>query len=191
MSDQWGLTIETEPAAEPLLKAALRRHLLIDGTDHDTVLEELELVARKAAETFTGRQFITATLELTLDRFPGRITLPRPPLQSVTSVKYDDDDGVEQTVDAADYTVQTAQHSGFIVPAYSETWPTPRAHVGAVRVLYVAGYGDSGSDVPDPILHAIRLMVGGWFEDRELVGEIPVGATRLLRPYRILSRVAL
>jgi uncharacterized phiE125 gp8 family phage protein len=57
-------------------------------------------------------------------------------------------------------------------------------------VTYVAGYGATSDTVPDAIRHAILLLVGFWFENREgvVVGtiakELPFAVKSLLDAYR-------
>jgi uncharacterized phiE125 gp8 family phage protein len=54
----------------------------------------------------------------------------------------------------------------------------------AVTVTYVAGYGNA-SDCPQLAQHAIRMLVGHWYENRESatvgaeVREVPMAVTRL------------
>src|SRR6185295_4859943 len=51
----------------------------------------------------------------------GAIEIPWPPLQSVTSIKYLDANGQEQTLPPADYTVDTISEPGLVIPATA--WP--------------------------------------------------------------------
>jgi hypothetical protein len=86
------------------------------------------------------------------------IVIPLPPLQSVTSVNYIDTDGVNQTVDPATYLVQKGTPS-HIVLANGATWPSVNITVpGSVTIRFIAGYGDKGTDVPEPIRTAIALQ---------------------------------
>jgi uncharacterized phiE125 gp8 family phage protein len=126
--------------------------------------------ARIQAENYTLHALVTQTLELVLDAFPtGGIELPMPPLQSVTSIKYIDDDGVEQTLGASLYSVDTDTIPGLITPAYDEEWPTDvRDQVNAVRVRYVAGFG-AASDVPEDIRTWIKIRVGTLYDNPQAV----------------------
>jgi len=115
------------------------------------------------------------------------IRLPKPPLQSVTSIIYDDMNGVATTLSSTLYRVDTDSEPARLTPAYGQIWPIVRAQTGAVRILYVAGYG-AASAVPDPIKHAIRLLVGHWYLNREAVtttpgSEQPMAVEALLTPY--------
>lgn len=138
---------------------------------------------------------ITRTYDYWLDGWPeGReIALPMPPLQSVDGVYYHDEDDTEYTLATSDYLVDTHRWPGRVVLRNDASWPsvTLRAANGA-RVRFTAGYGDSASDVPEHIRHAIRLLVGHFYENRESVvstgavpKELPFSVRALLEPYRM------
>jgi uncharacterized phiE125 gp8 family phage protein len=129
--------------------------------------------ARAWAESFTNRQFITATWELWLDYFPKwEIKIPKAPLQSVVSVKYIDDSGVQQTlVEGTDYLVDApagpeAQRGG-ITPCYGTIWPVTRRQENAVVVRFKAGYGDTAATVPPGIRRAILVVAAELYQRRE------------------------
>lgn len=113
------------------------------NTTADPLLSTLIRSARELAEQELGRYLITQTLDAYLDEFPcgadGEIRLP--PLQSVTSIVYTDDNGDEQTLDASLYRVDAVSIPARIHPAYGTTWPTTRRQSNAVRVRFVGGYG--------------------------------------------------
>ena len=117
-----------------------------------------------------GRALVTQTWQLVLDTFPAcAIRLPLPPLQSVDSISYIDGDGASQTLDPADYRVFAPDSDpGRVEPAYGLSWPAVRGQSGAVTITYTCGYGDP-ADVPELIRTYIRLRVGQYYENRELV----------------------
>jgi uncharacterized phiE125 gp8 family phage protein len=167
-----GLTLITPPAAEPISasEAKASPSLRVSASTDDTDITMLIKAARIQAENYTLHALVTQTLELVLDAFPtGGIELPMPPLQSVTSIKYIDDDGVEQTLGASLYSVDTDTIPGLITPAYDETWPTDvRDQINAVRVRYVAGFG-AASDVPEDIRTWIKMRVGTLYDNPQAV----------------------
>ena len=204
---RYGLTVSSAPAAEPVSTSDAKAHLRVEITDDDAYIDGLVVAAREIAEHYTQRALITQTLKLYLDAFPPdviwlpelavvdadpTIYLPRSPVQSVTSVEYIDDEGNLQTLAASKYRVDTDSLVPRITPAYSEIWPTTRPISNAVIVTFVAGYGASGSTVPGAINHAIKLMIGDWYDPvRATVGTpgraIPDAARALLGPYRTAS----
>ena len=138
---------------------------------------------------------ITRTYDYWLDDWPdGReIALPMPPLQSVDGVYYYDEDDTEYTLATTDYLVDANGWPGRIVLRRDASWPsmTLRA-VNGVRVRFTAGYGDAASNVPENIRHAVRMLLGHFYEHRELVvssgavpKELPFAVRALLAPYRM------
>lgn len=154
-------TLQTAPTTEPLSIADIKEHLRIDDsvTDHNTELAALIIVARKYVEEVTRRGLITQTWDYWLDRFPfgdREIELPRSPVSSVDSITYVDENGTEQTWASSNYTVDTDSEPGRIYLAYNKRWPAIRSQRKAVKIRFVAGYGDA-VDVPDDVIHAMKL----------------------------------
>jgi uncharacterized phiE125 gp8 family phage protein len=146
------------------------------NTTSDPKLRMLIAAARQVAENITGRAFITQTWELVLDQFPsswsssswhhhhpqssGReIEIGMLPIQSVTSVKYYDAAAALQTVDEADYALDVDTLPGWLLPAVGFDWPSTLDMAQAVVIRFVAGYGDSGVDVPAEIRMWIAAQV--------------------------------
>ncbi len=165
------------------IKAALSLHT--SNTDHDDELTRMELVATEVLERKCIRNFTNRTLVWTLDKFPSSefIYVPRPPLVSVTSVAYVDQNGSNQTWDASKYQAGTNSQPGKISPIQSETWPVTDNRIEAVAITFVAGYGADESTVPKGIKQAILLCVRSWFEELLPEGEIPAGAMSLIEGY--------
>jgi len=185
-----GLKLVTAPAEEPVSLALAKAHLRVTASEEDALIQSLIIAARDQAETFTRRRFITQTWDLVLDCFPWwRLELPNAPLQSVSSITYIDTAGGSQTLDAAKYLVDAKTDPGRLEPAYGEVWPTTRLQMNAVTVRFVCGYGLAAA-VPQPIKHAMLLLIGHLYQNREaiVVGELPqelpLGVQSLLAPYR-------
>ncbi len=208
-----GIVRITDAATEPVALAGAKVHLRVDAgfTDDDALITALIAATRQSAEDDTHRALITQTWRLSLDDFPracssiasysvvdGRvgqrndiqvIRVPQPPLQSVTSIKYIDTSGAQQTLDPSAYVVDADAFPGRILPAYGTTWPSVRCGPNAVVIEFKAGYGDTADKVPPPITAAMLLAIGDLYRNRE--SQI-VGATitdnptvkALLGPYR-------
>lgn len=164
-------TLVTAPASEPVTATEAKAHMRVDGSTEDTLIGNLIKAARVIVERKQNRQLITATWDAVFDRFPYDrvIRLPLPPLQSVTSIKYIDVDGVEQTFSSSKYTVVTNSVEGRIELNDGEAWPTTSNRIGAVTIRFVAGYGSNTTDVPETTRLAILQLVAHWFETREPV----------------------
>lgn len=184
------LQVATPPAEEPLSVTEVKAHLKVDVSTEDTLLGSYLAAARLACELEARRAFVTQTLQLKLEGWPWceEIRLPRPPLQSVTSVVYVDSDGVSHTMSAGDYIVDTASEPGRIILAFGAGWPGATLQPGpAITVTYVAGYGDA-EDVPPIYKQAILLATGHFYENREeiiaqqgvTIARLPWGVSALL-----------
>jgi uncharacterized phiE125 gp8 family phage protein len=156
------------------------------------MIQALIQAARRYGENFQNRAYNTQTWELWLDAFPDvdYISLPRPPLQSVTSVEYYDTSNVKYTMSATDYFVDTKSEPGKVTLGYGKSWPsstTLRPYNG-VCVTYVAGHV---GQVPDTIKQAMLLLIGHWYENREggterPITQVPLAVEALLWQERIL-----
>jgi uncharacterized phiE125 gp8 family phage protein len=112
-------------------------------------------------------------------------------VSAVTSIKYDDIYGVEQTLASTEYDNYLINEPALIVQAYGKTFPSTRDKLNAVLIRYVAGYASSNA-IPSPIKSAMLLLIGHLYENREdlttvKMEEMPLGSKALLNPYRLLS----
>jgi len=158
----------TAPSTYPVTLADAKLHCKVDTNADDALITSLITAASDMAEQKTGRAIMPQTWELTLDAFPDAFELTRVPVQSITSIKYYDTNGVQQTLSGSLYTLSNTDEYGFayVVPIYNGTWPSTRGQINAVAVRYVAGYADAAS-VPEGIKQWIKLMISTMYENRE------------------------
>lgn len=159
------LKLITAASTYPVTLAEAKLHCRVDDNTDDALITALIASATEMAEQATGRAIMAQTWELSLDAFEDEIILTRTPVASITSIKYIDTSGVEQTLDGATYTLDATSDYGYhkVTAAYGLTWPATRAQPGAVKVRYVANY----TVVPEPIKSWIKLMVSTMYENRE------------------------
>lgn len=163
----------TAPATEPVSLQEAKDHLRISGTSEDTLITSLIESARIQVENYLNRALITQTWDVFYDEWKNEMLLPYPPVQSVTSVKYYDLDGAEQTLSASNYWSVTQSDPGSIVRKYETTWPELQyGRPSAIVVRIVVGYG-AADDVPEPIKHGIKILLTDLYEQR---GSVVVGA---------------
>lgn len=163
------LVLITPPAEEPVSLAEARLHCRVDGTAEDTLLSLFITSARRAAEHLCGRAFVTQTWELRLDAFPAaEIELAKPTVLAITSLKYTDAAGVEQTIDPSNYALDPydAVSPGWLLPAVGYSWPATQDIANAVRVRFTAGYGAAAA-VPANIKSWMLLQIAAAFRNRE------------------------
>lgn len=136
----------TPPAALAVPLQTAKDHLKITGSDQDALVTAWIEGITAHAEHVTGRAFINQTWRVTLDSFPTDIEIPAN--ASSVTVKYYDTNGVEQTLDPADYVVYSANAPGYIVPNVGKAWPATYERINSVNVDVVCGYGASDANVP-------------------------------------------
>lgn len=182
------IVVVTPPPVEPVTIEEAFVHLRLDDptdANPDYRAVEAQIVsAREQCEQITRRAFVQQTLRLVHGSMPpGRgwigwskyrqqIELLRPPLISLSTVRYYDADNVLQTVDPASYYVtdDLVPRVRF-VDAYD--MPCTYGRDDALQIEYVAGYApvpadpdadppteiDYRSNVPASIKQAILLAV--------------------------------
>lgn len=186
----------TEPATEPISVSDMKLHLRIDSTADDTLLPMLIAAARRYIEDITGRACITSSWEWVLDAFPASPVLELPvwPVSAITTVKYTPRGGVSTTWNSANYVLGSLVRPARLKLAYGVSWPSDElVQLEGVQIRFAAGSADAAS-VPDTIKHAIRLLTGHFYENREQVltgagistSEIPFGVHALLVDERLV-----
>ena len=194
-----GVRVVTPAAdeAEPITLEEAWAHLRIDAFDsppesaHDFWLLNIGIPACRAwAENYTGLTIAERTLEWSARGFPTAIELPFGPVREVSSVVYVDTDGIDQTMDAADYVVNPYATPATVKPVTA--WPSAKSQDRSVRVTYTAGYADDSpaTPMPDEVRIGLLLMLGHLFENREDTAEraislIPNGARTFLDGQRV------
>jgi uncharacterized phiE125 gp8 family phage protein len=157
------LKLVTAPTVEPVTIAEAKAQAYIEHSADDALLAVLISAAREHGESLTGRSWAPKALEVVLDSFPsGAIELPASPVTSVTSIKYLDADGVEQTMASTGYTVDADSIVGRIV---ADEWPETADKINAVRVRYVAGW--TSANFPPALKQWLLIRVASLYAQRE------------------------
>jgi len=183
-------TLITAPAAEPITAAALKLRLGIDASDaaDDAWIAVVINAARQKIEAFTGRALITQTWELRLPDWPAmrRVDLLKPPLQSITSVKYTTG-AVELTLAATNYEIDAASEPGALVFDADAALPAVDDLPAAVKIRYVCGYGATGASVPGGLIVAVTKAAELLYSGCEIaMAGHTCAAAAAAWPYRVL-----
>lgn len=173
-------------APEIISLSAAKLHLKVDTTDDDTLITDLIQAAIESAENYTGISINEAKFEVKSDCFINDHEFKVSPVQSITSVKYLDEDGNEQTLATAKYEllpidkyVQKIQY-----PDFDELPTVKEDSSKAVVVALTTGYADG--KVPKAIQSAIKLIIGDLYENRQdRADKLPKRSESLLRKYRL------
>jgi uncharacterized phiE125 gp8 family phage protein len=194
------LRLITAPTARPLTLPQVKDHLRVTSDAEDAYLDGLiEAVTNRydGRDGILGRCLVDQTWDLILPEFADPIHLPLGPSSSITTVKYIDGDGTEQTLATSVYElIDAGFEPGYVRLKHLQTWPSFRTQSDAVRVRFVAGYATAtapgiSSGIPQAIIHAMLLWIGRLYQHRELdvIGTIiqPVQGYEeaLIAPYRI------
>ena len=180
------VTGQTEP---PVTTAEAKAHLRVTGEANDSKIDGLIDVATEWAETESRRALMPQTWDFTFDCFSSIMEIPLPPLQSITSIKYIDADGAEQTLASSGYDVDTYSEPGRVSLAYNQSWPTIRTQLNAVTIRAVCGYA-TGS-IPPAITQAMKMRIATNFENTEDVSAgvsmttTPLTSMHLIAPYKV------
>lgn len=200
------LTLVTPPSGEPVTLSDLKAQLRLDTSYEDSLLSDYLTAARTLVEEYSRLALLTQTWSYSLDGSPidrlglagwplllpntvreSTLELPRPPLQSVTSVTFYDAGGAATVFDPGNYWVDTTTYPGRIALRQGKTWPVLLRNVNSFVVQYVSGYGASGTSVPAPIRRAVLLTAAALYEAREGADDpLPPAARQLLQPYRVV-----
>ena len=187
------LVLKTAPTSTVISLSEAKAFLRIDSDydDDNTYITSLINVATQVVEEFTRRRLMTQTYNIFYDEFPPYIDLQVGDVASVTHIKYYDADNTLQTLAASNYDVDTKVRPGRIYESETGDYPNTYERPNAVEVEFIVGA--TASDVPAPIVQAIYIIVGRYYENRQdvvmgtQVNELPLMVDHLLTPYRLLE----
>ena len=163
--DNYSLTLSAAPTDEPLSLNEVKLHLRLTNSDYDDELIPLITEARKYIEEHTGYRLITQTWVLTMDELEECIKLPYPPLQSISSIKYQDINNVQQTLSSNYYTVDNKTIPARVNQAYSYIYPPTYPELNVVAITFICGYGNTAETVPNAFKRAIKMYIQWVFDN--------------------------
>lgn len=180
------LTLVTAPTTEPVTLEEAKAHLRLDTDDDDALVRSLIVTARKWVEGQTHRALLTTVYDQYIDGgYPYRHEMPHirleaNPVKSVASFQYETGASPMPTLAANQYVAVCRDHHSYIAPAYGATWPTVRVVPESIKIRFTAGY----TTVPEPLKHAVLMLIAHWYENRETLGEGTEIVEALISPYR-------
>jgi uncharacterized phiE125 gp8 family phage protein len=188
------LILTSGPASEPVSLAEAKAHLRVDTDAEDVLIASLIVTSRLHIEAALGLAMLTQSWILLLDRWPdlAEVRLPLRPVQNIASVRVYDASGSPVTLSANAYRLDGAGVPARLIRQRGHAWPVPGIDGNGIEITFTAGFGDAPVDVPEPLRHAVLLLVAHWYENREPVElgspttPIPADVSALLAPYRTL-----
>ena len=178
------------PSAEPLSLGEAKALLRVEHNDDDAAITSLIVAARGHVEALTRRALLLQTWRIVRDAWPadGRVKLRTGPVRSVIAARVFDATGTAHAIDVQRFVVNEA--AGVIA---SPEWalPSPGRGTAGIELDVELGYGPLATDVPEPLRHAVRMILAHWYDNRGAVASgatlLPAGAAGLVAPYRTLS----
>ena len=180
------------PTTTPVVLAEVKDQLRVEHPDDDVLISRLikVAVAYTDAQGALGHAMIQQKWGQWVHSVPPQsVRLTVGPVSSVTAVKYYDEAGALQTDTLSNYEITGTPFTTQIGPKDGFNWPVTQDRSDAIRIEYVAGYGTSPSDVPETLRHAMMLLIGHWYDNRENtmmdeLSNIPYGFDMLLDMHR-------
>jgi uncharacterized phiE125 gp8 family phage protein len=202
------LRVVTPPATEPVDIAMVKRHCRVDSDYDDDLLTAYAITARVLVENWLDRALITQELLFSMTSSPPPtasplvpqslivfplnwppvirkpIAIPRAPCVEVKSVLWGQVDDMGPA-DPDDYILNLMVEPAQIM---LKAPLVPMIPAMAMQIDYIAGYGDTGDDVPPLIKHAILMLTASLYENRgDVAAETPAAAWSIMTPYRLWS----
>ena len=161
-----GLVLTTDAANEPVTAEEAKEYLRVDtgDTSQDNVITILIAAARRKVEQHIRQALIsqTWTWDIDSDDAQNPIWLPRPPVQSITSLTTYDSDGNATVTGSSSYELV----EGLKLVARADGWEINRKE-RAATIVYVTGAYTDSTDTPADIRLAVLKIIATMYEVRE------------------------
>lgn len=158
----------TPPSGEPLPMADAKAFTRIGADFDDALIGRLIAAARARIEAETGMALMRRTLRLTLNDWPlyvlerGGLRLPMRPAAGLLAVRLTDGETNEDVTSSFEL---EAGLSPRVVTKPFGAWVWPRTIHQKIEIDWEAGF-DTASDVPEDLVHAMKLIVAFVYEQR-------------------------
>lgn len=165
------LVVTATSAGLPVTLTEAKEHLRVFDGDSDGYINTLIATATEYCEAVTGRALrVSQAITQAWSDWPScGMNFDRQPVTEIDELTYFDEAGVEQTVNSSLYRLIGSTNAAAKFEFDSNfTYPTLFERSDAVQMAYVAGYGSIAA-VPSRAKHAIKLLIGHWFEHGEAV----------------------
>lgn len=176
--------------------AVAKTHCRVDHSEEDSLIESMIQTAYHIVEEYTGRFLQQEDVRFLFDSFDESVKLYGHPHVQVSAigdlngVRYENEVEDMTTVDGEDYIVDEYKY-----PAEIHFLRIPSdVRQNAPNVLQidckVGHHGSADYKVPEPLISAMKLIVGHLFENRQdassfSIKQIPQGSKWLMDPFRV------
>lgn len=183
-----GFDITTAPTTEPVTVAQVKEQWNQMCDVDDDKITFLIKVARDFLENYLHMAFMPQTITMKMDCWKTVIRPVRPPLTLVSGIQYKDANGDTQTFSSSGYIVDTITKPGRISLASGYSYPSIINELGAINIVYVAGYADADS-VPPAIKQTIISLVIAMLEHPEQDSEIVLSENPSLKYVKNMYKI--
>ena len=160
-------------------------HLRVLNDSEDALIAVLRDAAIEYVERYCGVKLGPVSgMNWRAEAFgSAEVSLAVRPVTAITSIAWQDGSAETVAGDVADFRFS---ESGELRPVVGGSWPASVR--GDIVVTFDAGYAEGAA--PPSLLHAVRLMLGHLWLNREAVvagpvsGEVPLGVSALCSPFR-------
>lgn len=179
----------TPPALEPVTIADARAFLRISTESEDEILRRIIKTARELVEAEAGLALVDQTWRLRVDRWPrsGRLAIFKYPVKAVTAVVAYRPDGSAISMEPEEFMLQHGRRPQRV---YMAQYPDAQTFCG-LEVDFIAGFGETGVEVPDALKQAILTLTAHLYENRAGLdtakAELPVMVGQMVDSWRRIS----
>jgi len=163
----------TDVANEPLSLDDIKDVLNIDDecTEFDDLLFSYISGARHLVESQTNFKLGVATIDCVYEKFKSELWMDIGNIATVDYVKYYDSDNVLTTLAATEYEADLISFPARLRSVYNVSFPSTYTRYDAVTIRVT-----TSEDYPLPLLTAMKMIIGHWYENRQdvITGTIAV-----------------
>lgn len=163
--------------------ADAKAHLKVEHSDEDDLITALIETALDAIENMTGQLLGSTDCHLLADAWHSQ-AFTFGPITRIDAVKYYDETNTLVELNATHYWADIQSTPARITFSAPPSVYTDRHQ--AIRIECVAGH----SSLPKPLRQAALLLVGHYYENRQLtsslkVNDVPMAVEFLVNPFRL------
>jgi uncharacterized phiE125 gp8 family phage protein len=192
LADHDALELLEAPATTPVTLAEVKDQLRVEHTDDDSLINRLisVAVAYTDVQGALGHAMISQKWGQWVDANPAQyVKLMLGPVIQVDAVKYYDTNGTLQTDTLSNYEIYGTEFAKTIGPKEGFNWPVTEDRPDAIRIETTIGYGADTTDVPQTLRHALMMLIGHWYDNRETtmmdeLSNVPYGFDMLIDMHR-------
>lgn len=175
------------PQLEPVSLVEAKAWLRVDGAEEDNLIQALIVSARLVIEAEIGRVLVAQNWRMVGDAWPSGELIPVKigKVISVAGGRVFPADGAPELMTSADFSIERGLERDAVLPKRK---PAPGRLRGGIEIDLRLGFGEMGSDVPEPLRLAVKHLVTQTFEKRGDMAEtgrgLPPVVMALLQPFR-------